>query len=53
MALLQHGFVTPAAAIEMVESMHLLSDVDKKNMRARIRRWVKLLQEQGNTIRSV
>jgi hypothetical protein len=53
MALLQHGFVTPAAAIEMVESMHLLSDVDKKNMRARIRRWVKLLQEQGNTTRSV
>jgi hypothetical protein len=47
MALLQHGYVTPAAAIEMVEAMHLLSDADKKSMRARIRRWVKLLQEQG------
>ena len=52
MALLQYGYVLPAAAIKMVESMHLLSDIDKKSMRARIRRWVKMLQNQGHNIPS-
>ena len=52
LALLQHGFVQPVDAINLVEAMHLLSDVDKKNMRARIRRWVKMLQERGHAIAS-
>lgn len=47
MALLQHCCVLLADAIQMVNAMHLLSDADKKNMRARIRRWVKQLREQG------
>ncbi|MBC7916332.1 MAG: hypothetical protein H7Y28_00850 [Rhodoferax sp.] len=50
MALLLHGYVQPAAAIKMVDAMHRLSEVEKKSMRARIRRWVKALQEQGHEI---
>ena len=52
MALLQHGYVSPLDAIKMVDAMHLLSDADKKNMRARIRRWVKQLREQGYDVPS-
>ena len=52
MALLQYGYVLPAVAIKMVEAMHLLSDADKKSMRARIRRGVKMLQDQGYDIPS-
>jgi hypothetical protein len=44
--------VQPADAINLVEAMHLLSGIDKKNMRARIRRWVKMLQERGHAIAS-
>lgn len=50
LALLQYGYVHPADAIRMVDAMHLLSDADKRRMRARIRRWVKMLQEQGHDI---
>lgn len=52
MAMLQYGYVQPSAAIAMVQAMHLISDVDKRSMRARIRRWVKMLQEQGFNISS-
>lgn len=52
MALLQYGYVQPAAAIKMVEAMHLLSVADKKSMRARIRRWVRMLQDQGHDLPS-
>ena len=52
MALLQHGYVLPGDAIKMVDDMHLLSEIDKKSMRARIRRWVKMVQEQGHDIAS-
>ncbi|WP_431112978.1 hypothetical protein [Variovorax paradoxus] len=44
MALLQHGLVRADTAIEMVDQMQRLCDADKKSMRARIRRWVKLLR---------
>jgi hypothetical protein len=47
MALLQHGYVKAADAIAMVDAMHSLSEADKKSMRARIRRWVKMLQDRG------
>jgi len=52
LALLQHGFVKAADALKMVDQMHLLSDADKRNMRARIRRWVKLLGERGYNVPS-
>lgn len=52
LALLQHGYVLPVAAIEMVDSMHQLSDAEKKSMRARIRRWVKMLHDQGRDVPS-
>ena len=51
-ALLQHGFVNAADAIKMVDQMHLLGDADKRSMRARIRRWVKLLDKRGYDIPS-
>jgi hypothetical protein len=50
LALMQYGYVLPADAIKMVDAMHLLSDIDKRSMRARIRRWVKLLQERGHDV---
>lgn len=52
LALLQHGFVRASDAIAMVEQMHLLDDADKRSMRARIRRWVKLLRERGHHVPS-
>ena len=45
-ALMRHGFVTPQAAIDMVALMPV-HDSAKKAMRARIRRWVKILEERG------
>lgn len=45
-ALLQHGYVTQEDAVDMVALMPV-DDSQKKAMRARIRRWVKLLQERG------
>lgn len=47
MALLQYGYVLPTDAMAMVDAMHQLNDAERKSMRARIRRWVKMLQEQG------
>jgi hypothetical protein len=52
MALLRHGFVKTPDAIRMVDQMQLLDDAEKRSMRARIRRWVKLLRERGYEIPS-
>ena len=45
-ALMRHGYVSPQAAIEMVASMPV-DEARKKAMRARIRRWAKILEERG------
>jgi hypothetical protein len=45
-ALMRHGYVSPRAAIEMVALMPV-DDARKKAMRARIRRWAKILEERG------
>jgi uncharacterized nucleotidyltransferase DUF6036 len=46
MALMRHGYVSPEAAIEMVTLMPV-DDARKRAMRARIRRWAKILEERG------
>jgi hypothetical protein len=46
LSLLHHGYVSPEAAIGMVALMPL-DETRKKAMRARIRRWVKILEERG------
>lgn len=46
MDLLRHGFVKLEQAIEMVALMPV-DDKAKRDLRARIRRWAKLLQERG------
>jgi hypothetical protein len=46
MALLRHGYVKPKQAIDMVAQMPL-DDDRKRELRARIRRWVRSLKEQG------
>lgn len=46
MALLRHGYVKLEAALEMVALMPV-DDKAKRDLRARIRRWAKLLQERG------
>lgn len=45
-ALMRHGYVSPTEAIDMVARMPV-QDAMKKAMRARIRRWVKILEERG------
>lgn len=45
-ALLRYGYVSPEAAIDMVALMPI-DDAQKKAMRARIRRWVKILEDRG------
>jgi hypothetical protein len=45
-ALMRYGYVAPQTAIDMVALMPV-DDGAKKAMRARIRRWVKILQERG------
>jgi len=45
-ALLRHGYVSLDAAIERIALMPV-DDGAKKAMRARIRRWVRLLEERG------
>ena len=45
-ALLRHGYVSQQAAIDMVALMPV-DDAQKRAMRARIRRWVKILEERG------
>ena len=46
MALLQHGFVDFTQAIDMVGQMPI-DDAKKRDLRARIRRWAKILKERG------
>ena len=46
MALLRHGYVSVQAAIEMVALMPV-DEAQKKSMRARIRRWKKILEDRG------
>jgi hypothetical protein len=46
MALLRYGYVTLPQAVEMVERMPI-DDLSKRDMRARIRRWARLLRERG------
>ena len=43
---MRHGYVSPQAAIDMVALMPV-EDAIKKAMRARIRRWVRILEERG------
>lgn len=45
-ALMRHGYVSPQAAIDMAALMPV-DDSAKKAMRARIRRWVRILEERG------
>jgi hypothetical protein len=45
-ALMRHGYVSPQAAIDMVAFMPV-DEARKKTMRARIRRWAKILEERG------
>lgn len=45
-ALMRHGYVSPQAAINLVALMPI-DDEAKKAMRARIRRWVRILEERG------
>jgi hypothetical protein len=46
MALLRYGYVSLQAAIDMVAFMPV-DDTQKKAMRARIRRWARMLEERG------
>lgn len=46
MDLLRHGFVKLEQAIEMVALMPV-DDKAKRDLRARIRRWAKMLRERG------
>lgn len=48
-ALMRHGYVSPKAAIDMVALMPV-DDSTKKAMRARIRRWVRILEERGHRL---
>lgn len=45
-ALLRHGYVSSEDAIEMVARMPI-DDAQKRSMRARIRRWVTILESRG------
>jgi hypothetical protein len=45
-ALMRHGYVSPQVAIDMVALMPV-DDRTKKAMRARIRRWLGILEERG------
>ncbi|MES2631546.1 MAG: DUF6036 family nucleotidyltransferase [Pseudomonadota bacterium] len=46
MALMRHGYVSLPRAIEMVALMPV-DDLQKRAMRARIRRWAKMLEDRG------
>lgn len=46
MALLQHGYVKLTQAIDMVARMPI-GDKNKSDLRARIRRWARMLKERG------
>lgn len=49
MALLEHRFVTPKQALGMVDQMPV-DDAAKIRLRARIKRWLKTLRDQGHQI---
>lgn len=49
MALLQHAYVNPAQALELVPHMPLV-DPQKRRLRATIRRWAKTLRETGHDV---
>ncbi len=49
MALLLHGHVTPAQALNLVKTMPL-DDVQQRRLRATIRRWAKALRDAGHAI---
>ena len=49
MALLEHGYVRPVRALEMVDTMPLGPD-EQRRLRAAIRRWTKTLREAGHQI---
>lgn len=46
MALLQHGYVNLTQAVDMVARMPI-GDKDKRDLRARIRRWASVLKDRG------
>lgn len=46
MALLQYGYVNLTQAVDMVARMPL-GDKDKRDLRARIRRWARVLKDRG------
>jgi hypothetical protein len=46
MALLQHGYVKPVQALDLVASMPL-AEPEQRRLRATIRRWVKALGDAG------
>ena len=49
MDLLRHGFVKLEQAIEMVALMPV-DDKAKRDLRARIRRWARMLKERGHDL---
>lgn len=49
MALLQHGHVKPAQAIDLVRAMPL-DDAQQRRLRATVRRWTKALRDAGHHI---
>lgn len=48
-ALMRDGYVSPQTAVDMVALMPV-DDSAKKAMRARIRRWVRILEERGSRL---
>ena len=49
MALLEHAYVNPAQALELVPDMPMV-DSEKRRLRATIRRWAKTLRDAGHAI---
>jgi hypothetical protein len=46
MTLLQHGYVKLTQAVDMVARMPI-EDKNKRDLRARIRRWARMLKDRG------
>ena len=49
MALLQHAYVNPAQALELVPHMPLVES-EQRRLRATIRRWARSLREAGHDV---
>lgn len=49
MALLEYAYLTPTQAIELVPTM-TIDDEEQRRLRARIRRWAKTLRDTGHPI---